>query len=374
MDGRFSTAVEAIYDAALDPSQWPEALQAMADCFGDVGAILIWQRDDGGFGTIVSPSLIQAQRDYEENEWYRHDLPAQRLVGTSLWVRGDAVCDVDCVSEVEMRTYPFYTGFCATHGLRWRAAIGLVPDPRTTVWLAIQRSGEKPCYSAAELEIATRLGRHAEKSLRLSMRLLDAELSQHGLGEALARIGIGVFALDSLGRVTFANPAGKRLLGPQISIVDGRLLLGGEAERGELKSAVEESLRGELADLASSPKPILLHRPPPDRPLAVYLLPIAARSGPEAQFLTHARALVLVVDPDATEPVDASVVRDVLGVTLGEAKVAALVGSGLPPRKAAEKLGISEETVRSALKRVFSKVGVSRQSELTALLTKIVLR
>ena len=53
---------------------------------------------------------------------------------------------------------------------------------------------------------------------------------------------------------------------------------------------------------------------------------------------------------------------------------AALVGSGLAPREAATRLGIGEETARTALKRVFSKVGVSRQSELTALLTKLVLR
>jgi DNA-binding CsgD family transcriptional regulator len=53
---------------------------------------------------------------------------------------------------------------------------------------------------------------------------------------------------------------------------------------------------------------------------------------------------------------------------------AALVGSGLAPREAAARLGIGGETARTALKWVFSKVGVSRQSELTALLTKLVLR
>ena len=52
----------------------------------------------------------------------------------------------------------------------------------------------------------------------------------------------------------------------------------------------------------------------------------------------------------------------------------ALVGSGTPPRDAAERLGITEETARTVLKRVFAKVGISRQSDLTALLAKAVLR
>jgi DNA-binding CsgD family transcriptional regulator len=58
---------------------------------------------------------------------------------------------------------------------------------------------------------------------------------------------------------------------------------------------------------------------------------------------------------------------------LGEARMAALVGSGLAPREASKKLGITEETARSVLKQVFSKTGVSRQSELVSLLSKLVL-
>jgi DNA-binding CsgD family transcriptional regulator len=38
------------------------------------------------------------------------------------------------------------------------------------------------------------------------------------------------------------------------------------------------------------------------------------------------------------------------------------------------QLGITEETARTVLKRVFSKVGVSRQGQLVALLSKLVVR
>jgi DNA-binding CsgD family transcriptional regulator len=106
----------------------------------------------------------------------------------------------------------------------------------------------------------------------------------------------------------------------------------------------------------------------------VYLLPIRLTAHAADQFLTHTRAIVLVIDPRTDEPADPGVVRDVLGLTLGEARVAALVSTGLKLREAADKLGIAEETARSVLKRVFSKAGVSRQSELSALLTKLVLR
>jgi DNA-binding CsgD family transcriptional regulator len=272
-----------------------------------------------------------------------------------------------------METHPFYTVFCARHGIYRRVAVGVAPDPHVSVWIAVQR-GQKQPYTNDELECATRLGRHVEKSLRLSIRLLDTELANVGLGEALARLGIGVFAIDSLKRVVFANPAGERLLGDGIALVNKRLLAGDAAERDALEGALQRMIRAAPEDIMREPRPILIQRQKSARPLAVYVLPVSGGATSATQFLTHTRAIVLVIDPKSDEPADPAVVRDVLGLTLGEARVAALIGAGLPPRDAAEKLGIAEETARTALKRVFAKTGVSRQSELAALLTRMVLR
>jgi hypothetical protein len=40
-----------------NPSRWPIALQAIADCLDDVGVLLVYQREDGGFGALGSSSL-----------------------------------------------------------------------------------------------------------------------------------------------------------------------------------------------------------------------------------------------------------------------------------------------------------------------------
>src|SRR5665647_509822 len=304
MDKLFVTAVEAIYDAAPDPARWPHALQAIADCFGDVGTILLWQRDDGSFGTIASPMLDAAQKDYAENGWNRRDLPAIRAVERGLWLRTDAVTDRHAVSDEEMATDPFYTEFMVRHGLRWRAAIGVAPDPHIAAAISVQRSASKSSFSDEELERATHLGRHAEKSLRLSIRLFDAELVKVGLGEALVRVGIGVFALDSLGRVVFSNPAGERLLGDGLALVNERLLVSAAPERAALEAAVAQMVRAEPQDIAADPKPILIHRQKAARSLGVYVLPIAAASHLAAQFLTHARAIVLAIDAEASGPAD----------------------------------------------------------------------
>jgi len=71
---------------------------------------------------------------------------------------------------------------------------------------------------------------------------------------------------------------------------------------------------------------------------------------------------------------DLDLVQSLFGLAPAEARVATLIGAGLSPQQAAEKLGISVKNVRTTLQRVFTKVGVSRQSELAVLLTKLTLR
>lgn len=183
-----------------------------------------------------------------------------------------------------------------------------------------------------------------------------------------------MFALDSLGRIVFSNPTADRLIGDGLFVVNGALRFSPSTARSDIEGMLKAILRGEPLDLSADPKPTLIDREASARPLAIYVLPISIVRTPVQEFLTHARALVLAIDPRTDDPPDPALVRDILGLTLSEARLAALVGSGLRPGQAAVRLGITEETARTALKRVFAKVGVSRQSELAALLTKLVLR
>jgi DNA-binding CsgD family transcriptional regulator/PAS domain-containing protein len=365
-------AIEAIYDAAPDPRRWPRALGAIADYFDDVGAILIWYRDNGTFGTIVSETLDAAQKDYEENGWASRDIKAFRARERGYFFSGEPFADRHIGFDEEMKNHPICVEFFTKHGLGWIGAVAVSPDPHVGVMLSVQRdAATKEQFSDEELEALRLISRHIEKSLRLSVRLLNAEVLNVGLGEALSGIGVGVFALDTRGCVLFSNPAAERLLGGAVQIANGRLRISGSSSATRLDEAISESLRGTPPDLQT--KPILLECGGSDRRLAIYLLPIFQPLLAE-RFLTNTRAIVLMVEQKLDEPADPTIVRDLLGLTLGEAKMAAMIGVGFSPKDAAEKLGITESTARTVLKKVFSKTGVSRQSELVALLSKLLVR
>ena len=369
---RLIAAIEAIYAAAADPSHWPTALEIVTTCFDDVGAILIYGRDDGTFGVIESRSLKEVSADYAAG-WSDRDLRAIRARERGYFFKRDVITDRDVVSPEDVETDPFYNVFLRRHGLRYFAAATVSPDPHIEVALSVQRAIGRPEYSEDELKMLEQLAPHVETSLRLSIHLMDAQAMNSGMGTAMARIGIGIFALDSMGRVVSSNAASQALLGDGLSIVNDRLVLANPAASGEAVAAIRNALDGNRIILAQETKPILVHRQHASRPLALYVLPIPSKSVGNG-FLTRARAIVLLMNPTADGVPDPTLIRDVLGVTLGEARIAALVGSGLSPKDAAERLGIAEETARSVLKRVFSKVGVSRQSELAAMMARLVIR
>jgi DNA-binding CsgD family transcriptional regulator/PAS domain-containing protein len=370
----FVEAVEAIYKAAGQPSTWPDALAATAAVFGDIGANLLWMRDDRSFGTVVSAGLAPMAQKYDE--WQHADIRAQRAVAHSLTAQSDVLTDRHLVTQDEIDTHPFYTQFLAPGGFGWLAAARVSPDPRMDVWIGVQRLKVKPIYSDEELDTLGRLARHAEQSLRLSVKLFDAEHTKLGLADALTRVGVGIFALDTRARVVFSNPAAERLLNDGLFLSNSQLSSRAPQEHQALRARIKQALRGVAEVVGQAPKPLLIHRGNGKRPLALYFLPIGVGGPdcPSAQFLTTTRAVTLVIEPQVDSPADPSLIRDLLGLTLGEARVAALIGIGLPPRAAAKKLGISENTVRCVLRTIFSKTGVSRQSELATLLGKSMLR
>lgn len=374
-DECFVAAVEAVYSAAATPARWPQALQSIADCSGDVGAILIYQRDDGSYGTIGSPSLDAARLEYDRDEWWRQDVRFARSVPRGYFARTDAITERDVVTAEEVETHPFYAQFLRGHGLKWFGAVSISPDPHVAAALSVQRSQDKPPFSDEELAVIARLGRHVENALRLGVRLINAEGSQRALTDVLARLGVGVFLLDAAGRVIFANAAAEQISGDELSVVQGRLTTQGAASQEALRNAIARANIDDATTLTAPPQRVLVPAQEQGGFLAVHILPVRAEPGEGVEtLLIDVSAIAVVTRAQPGEPADPALVRDLFGLTLAEARIAALIGAGLAPRNASLTLGISEETARTTLKRVFAKVGVSRQSELTALLSRLTLR
>lgn len=83
------------------------------------------------------------------------------------------------------------------------------------------------------------------------------------------------------------------------------------------------------------------------------------------------RVLLIFDDPVRANAADPTPALQLLGLTPAEARIAGLVGAGRSPRETADELELSLNTVRSALKIVFDKLGISRQVELAKIVARL---
>lgn len=295
-EGAYVAAVEATYAAATDPALWSDALRAIGEVFGDVGGVIVYQRDDGDIGTLVSPGLDAAKKDYQEGGWWRHDVHFNRGLQRGYFANLDSLTDRHLVTDEEIESLPFYSQFLASHGLRWFVGTAIAPNPHVAMSLSVLRQQTRPAYRDDEILLLARLGRHVENAMRLSIRLISAEMSKLTLGDALARLGVGVFFLDGLGRLVFANAAGEGLLGDGLMETQGRLSARFGPEREALHAAIADA-EYRASVLPATPRPVLIHGlGAPEHFLAVYVLPVTFPSArPLDQLLAGARTIVLAV-------------------------------------------------------------------------------
>lgn len=71
-------------------------------------------------------------------------------------------------------------------------------------------------------------------------------------------------------------------------------------------------------------------------------------------------------------PIADAILLTLYGLTAAEARVASEIGKGGILRDIGQRLQISENTLKTHLKRVFDKTGVRRQSDLVGLVASLV--
>ncbi len=355
-------AIDAIYEAAIAPAAWPDALQRIADCFGDAGAVMIFSKEDGGFGVIASPSIQPMTEEYLR-DWSHNDVRAIRGRDRGYFLNAVVMTDRHILTEEEMDTEPHYRDFLARYGLRYFAAIAVSPTPLVEAALSVQRRTDRAPYDDDELDVLVRLGAHVERSLSLGIRLLDTEIQKEGMAHVLERVGHGILILGHDGKICFANSAALAMFGNGFFNRGGYLRLdGANAQLFDRLLTAEPNAAERIIILPRQDAPALVLR----------LIPLAAK-GPSA-FFVGARWIALVTDIAVGGIVEPVVLRDLFSLTQAEARLASLVGNGAPPAEAAAQLGITVQTARTVLRRIFDKMGISRQSELVQMLSRLAVR
>lgn len=354
--------VDRFYEAACNPALWPEVLHEASLAMGAEGALLI-SHPVAGDGLVHSEGVGELLTEFVREGWV--NVRAARGIQRDRW-RLHSEATIATADELDR--IPFYSDFLSRLGFRWFVRTTLAASGGQTTLISIERRGGADPFSPREIAAVEKALPHYRASSRLALHLGIAR--GEGMLAAFERMSHGAMLLNRAGRPICLNRRMEDLLGGVVSIVAGRPAARDATANALLERAIGVALSRPADRAETEASPIRLPREDGGIVMA-YCVPLSSGIG---DIFGRGHAILIVVDPDRTPPPDVDVLRCAFGLTTGEARLAALVAAGRSPQEAARSLGITVETARTILKRIFDKSGARSQSQLAAKIAAILLQ
>jgi DNA-binding response OmpR family regulator/DNA-binding CsgD family transcriptional regulator len=184
--------------------------------------------------------------------------------------------------------------------------------------------------------------------------------------EALNRIAVGVFLLDSERKVIFRNRRAEELLDEAdgLSLSREGLLRGEKPQQTQaLRDAVDSAATRAAGGDRQASDAVALSRPSGRRALFAVACPLGkgpAQSGEPVVGL-------FVTDPEWRPSAAAEAVAQLYGLSPAETRLALALVRGLRLDEIADEFGLSRNTVSYTLKNLFRKTETDRQADLISL-------
>ena len=351
------SVADRLQQAALDPTQWSDALYHLSQTVDGAGALL-FSTEKRLPGLPASPDLAESLADYFKDGWNERD---QRYRGVPSMLRKGIMDDRDCISREEMARSGFYQDFLGRHGLRWFAGLGFrLGDD---LWcVSIQRTISQGPYEPEELRRLSMLLRPLSDAVSLSQKFGFARVL--GLTDALELLGQPGMVLDERGRLLALNGLAEDRVSHMIDVRTRSLKFADQKSLAALQSIVAGATAG---DLKAAPTTVVSVLDPSGHRRIIRA--IGLRGWARFAF-TGARVLLIFEDQPKEVPDAASLLRSTFDLTSAETKLAVELAAGASLALAADRMSVTYQTARSSLKAIFSKTETHRQGELIAKLAK----
>ena len=364
LDTAILDTVDLAYRAAIEPGLWREVLQGVSNLTaGDRAIILDGTASRSGLPVIGFED--EALTQYFEVFYPLN--PIQAAIGRQ-GRRGKGVLgvttDLMWVDPDSLHGSAFYNDYFRPFGMHASLQITLGErgqGPALNV-MRPRRGGE---FEGRDLELATLVQGPLSRAWRLGRKLQAERRVGEALAQVVERATGAVVLADRDGRIVHANRAAEALFrhGDGIQVMTASLRAASPSVSRRLAQLVGAAAGGEGASGA-----IALPRPSGRRPLAALVAPAWAEEQGQGERL----AIISITDPDRQVLAPQDRLRDLFGLTAGEARAVAELVAGHEPRRIAERLGLSLNTVRVQLARAMAKCDTGRQSELVSLIIRTV--
>jgi DNA-binding CsgD family transcriptional regulator len=359
--------INCLYEASFDAGQWPAFLTELARVLEGTLPTLFLHDAGGHSGALAmnvgyDAGIVRAYKDHfaERNVWLRG--------GTHLLTPGRVrTSHIMCPRKALLRS-EWYADYCRPLSISQGIGATIYRDSVMTSNIAVFAGDGRAEYDHNDMALLEALMPHLQRALRVHTCMAESDLRRRELAEAVEHLTVGMILVTANARVPFMNHAARCM----VAIRDGLIVDGTDLRA--CRSGETATLRALIGAAAQTTAHKGLHpgdvfriaRPNRRPALEILVSPISA--GQTWSLAERAVAAVYITDPAQIPDRPTAVLSRLHGLTPSEAKVAALIARGRSGRQAADELGLSYNTLKTHLKRIFAKTGTRSQGELIRLL------
>ena len=358
----FGGLVEAVYKGPLESPPWKSFLALVKERLAASFTVLILRPaapERPSVQVLAGPQTVEAVEAYN-TRFFELDpfvglpkdrvLVAMELIGERQWLDG-----------------VFYREYLKPLDILHVIGADVVTSEGEHCGFRATRSHAQPGFDANDKALCQLVLPHLKQAVHLHSHLDLIESERRLFSGTIERLQVGTVTLDGKGGILSINEEAQAILAEKdgIRLVGGALQAEYKEENAKLQRLTAAALAGQAGQAPTVIEAIAITRPSGRSKLSVLI-----RVVPEGEFSdgkSQPKVAIFLRNPESKAQGSLDIVRRLFDLTHAEASLALLLANGLTLDEAAEQLNIRRNTARAHLRSIFSKMGVTRQTELVRL-------
>ena len=367
-DEQWLSIADEFYCAAVDHSRWYGALERLAAATGSRSGELITIGQDAVLPihivTNIDPAILAASAEFRIGDPAIN--PRVKAGMTSPVLRVMAECDF--LSPDEHATNPYYNEFARPWDIPYTCLATLERQDDLLIGLAVLRSQHQGHINADERDVFASLAPHVRAAVQMQIAL-------EGNGAALVRgaletLSIPAFVCGRTGAVQSITTSAEDLLRGEhgLSLRNRFLHAFRDDEDKALSEAIVKASRGLMQPGAPAVTTVTVRGA--DDATSPIVLDVMSLPSVALEFSAAPRVVVVARGSRGDDTRRAAMLQGVYGFTSAETDIALQLARGLSTEAISQQRKVAVGTVRTQIKSMLAKLGVSRQVELVARLNE----
>ncbi len=358
-DKTYLSVVEGIYDAAVDPSRWANALGKLA------------RPMNGGGNLVMHDPVIAAGNCHIYADWDPESVALYNAYYASknAWLNrisnrpvGKAEPAEYFLSRSDLFRTEWYNDYLRPHGIVSGIGVTVMRDSSRFVSASVLLPLCSDETQASCVSLLQRVTPHIERALKVNRQLSAAEFRWSTAEQCFNRLNVGIAVVGNDRKIIFSNAEAARIFRKDDGLIvnrEGRLVAGADADNQRLRKIFELLLGNTQLDDESGVMSVQRRSE-----ARAYGLLVTRLHPPTEMFGRRGpMALVFISDVLSQRP-SAERLAEAFDLTPSEARMLYVLLDGQSLVASAARLDISVNTAKFHLKALFEKMGCSRQADL----------